>query len=227
MHLFKLTLGLAVVIMCGGSAAAEPITATYEITLTSRTALEVVGEEPTIVTEPFEQQFVVAMTFDPSRGIVGSGLYGPPEFSAIPLPVILEPAGLPLTQSGFTLHGPIGPLVLGAIAEQTVAGSNDDVVYSRSVRLERRVFSGPFTPEAFPIHLHSGTFSFVEALSVTAGPSSGEFRRITYEGTAALLDTSVVPEPSAVLLGGSGLALILAKIRRRRARAHPDATSGC
>jgi hypothetical protein len=212
MRLPKLAIGLAAVIMCGGSAAAEPITVTYQITLTSRT--EIFGAEPTIVTDSFEQQFLLALTFDSSRQ--GAG-YGAPEFSSIPLPVVLEPEGLSLTPFAFTIHGLVAPPdVLGAVAEQSVAGVDDEVFYARSVRLERIGISGPFTAAEFPIHLNSGTFSFREAFSLATGEES---RSITYVGTANLSDPSVVPEPTTMLLGGSGLALILAKARRRRSKA--------
>lgn len=212
MRSLKLAIGLAVVIMGSGSAGAEPITATYEITLTSRT--EIFGTEPTIVTEPLDQHFLLALTFDSSRQ--GAG-YGPPEFSAIPLPIVLEPEGLPLTPFAFTIHGLVAPPdVLGAVAEHSVAGFDDDVLYARSIRLERVGITGPFTAAAFPIHLDSGTFSFREAFSLLAGEES---HSITYVGTAKLSDPSVVPEPTTMLLGGSGLVLILAKARRSRSRA--------
>ena len=210
MQLSKLAIGLSVLIMCGGSATAEPITARYEITLTSRTDIQTVGDQTTTSIEPFDQQFLLALTFDSLRQ--GAG-YGPPGFSAIPLPVVLEPADLPLTPFAFTIHGVVGPFGARAVAEHSLSGVNDDVLYGRSVRLERLVLSsGPFTAAEFPIHLHSGTFSFREAFSLQTGDES---RSITYEGTAALVDTSVVPEPATLLLGGSGL-VILAKIRKRK-----------
>jgi hypothetical protein len=209
MRLSKLAVGLAVVLMCKGSAAAEPITATYQITLTART--EIFGAEPTVVTEPLEQQFMLALTFDSLRQ--GAG-YGAPGFSAIPLPVVLEPDGLPLRPFAFTIHGLVAPPnVLGAVAEQSESGFDDEVLYGRSVRLERIGISGPLTAAEFPIHLHSSAFSFREALSLASGDES---RSITYVGSANLVDTSVVPEPTTMLLGGSGLAIILAKARRRR-----------
>jgi hypothetical protein len=52
---------------------------------------------------PFEQEFILRMTFDPA--LADGQTYGPVRFSPVPLPSVAPPAGLPLTTNAFTAHG--------------------------------------------------------------------------------------------------------------------------
>ena len=218
----------AVVFLCGTlSAAAEPITVTYQVQVTER-----MTPETNPVWLPFEAQpFTLLMTFDPAlvRPALTGWTYGPAAFSTVPLPDVAPPPGLALTTSGSTLHGRFEEEALEmtdlfASASQSETHLGSEWHYFRHTRLYSHVFIGddpvPFTAETFPHHLVLGSpYNFDYATSLfQMTPSLRQIGRVDYRGLATLVDVGPadpVPDPATLTLVGGGGAIMLL---RRRAR---------
>jgi PEP-CTERM motif len=218
----RLPFSVAFVLLCSIATpvAADPITATYAVLVTGRMTAE---SNPVFL--PFDQEFILRMTFDPALAS-GQG-YGPVRFSAIPLPSVAPPDGLHLTTNSFTLHGQFSddefdPLNLFATA--TITESNftgPEWIYFRNTRLITNVPTTdpppPFTAETFPAHLVLGSpvnFNYGTTL-FDLTPTLRLVDDMQYQGFARLLDVEPVSEPTTAALVGGGL-LLLAWRRKRR-----------
>jgi hypothetical protein len=230
---------LLLVLTVGAPAAADPITVAYQVQVFQRSLREGAGP---IVSEPFSQQFTLFMTFDPVAP-AGSGVYGTPSFSPIPLPVPSAPDGLRYAEWGGTTHSALSTGGFFARADAGIFGSGsigDNVTnYSRLVQLTGLVQDSErslATPEAFPFHLAAGgfgPFNFSYSACLGVGPFGTDADSCTdargpgtqiasYQGTATLQDAGLapIPEPATMALVGSGLVLLG---RRRKRSITPGA----
>ena len=222
---------------CSRSVAAEPITAVYEVQIFERFSR--VGPPSPGLTEPFTQQFLLAMTFDPAA-VPGSGVYGRPVFSPVPLEIPSAPPGMTLNEFGSTTHiaTELGGFV--ARAQSRMFGNlnvdGNPMVYDVAVTLTGSLPSStppvPTTAETVPIHLTLGSSftNFVYSSCLGIGPFGGgadsctdaqgaATRIVRYSGRLTLLETTpeVIPEPATLALVASGL-LILSRRRSHRNR---------
>jgi hypothetical protein len=212
-------------------ADADPITAVYDVQVLER----FFGQGGELGTEEFHRQFTVSMTFDPARG-TSTSTYGPASFSSVPLQIPSPPADLALESGSNTTHraSPDGGFLAGATAGRyggrRVAGI--DTIYFVEIRLLSAMDGGsqatPITPETFPIHLGTlrenpiggRVFNFIYSSCLGIGPfpegadsctdarTAGSshvayFGRATWHG----VDVPPIPEPTTVVLVGSGLAI--------------------
>jgi PEP-CTERM motif len=223
----RTALVILAVSVCSPPAAAEPITAVYDVQILERFSRT--GPPPG-VTEPFTQQFLLSMTFDPASS-PGSGVYGRPVFSPVPLAIPSSPSGLTLREFGSTTHIPTASGGFVARAESGVFGSFNDagnpVVYDAVLTLTGSLLSSTppvaTTPETFPIHLTIGTSStkFLYSSCLGVGPfgpsadsctdAQGAATRIVrYSGRLTLLETTpaAIPEPATLALVASGLVIL-------------------
>lgn len=214
--------------------AAEPITAIYEVQIFERFSR--IGPPSPGMTEPFTQQFLLSMTFDPAAA-PGSGVYGRPVFWPVPLAIPPSPSGLPLMEFGSTTHMATASGGFFARAQSSVFGSfNDggnptvyDIVLTLTGSLLASTPPASTTPETFPVHLTlgSGFSNFVYSSCLGVGPfgpgadscsdAQGAATRIVrYSGRLTLLETTpaVIPEPATLALVGTGLVLL----SRRKSR---------
>jgi hypothetical protein len=233
--LFVLVLALAV----ASPAAADPITAVYDVQVAQRFSRE--GTGPSVL-EPFAQTFSLAMTFDPGAA-PGNGVYGRPVFSPVPLDIPSPPEGLALQSTGSTTHIGLTGGGFFARAEAGVFGSalveNNLIVYSVILQLMGVLSSSspaePTTPATFPVHVgllgvsSSNPFNFTYSACLGVGPfgpgsdsctdaGGAATRIVTYQGTATLLESTVppVPEPASLLLVATGIALIKTGLRWKK-----------
>jgi PEP-CTERM motif len=223
--LWRTALVILAVSVCSRPAAAEPITAVYDVQIFERFSRT--GPPPG-VTEPFTQQFLLSMTFDPASS-PGSGVYGRPVFSPVPLAIPSSPSGVTLTEFGSTTHIGFGGFF--ARAQSGVFGSFNDagnpVVYDAVLTLTGSLLSSTppvaTTAETFPIHLTIGTSftNFVYSSCLGVGPfgpsadsctdAQGAATRIVrYSGRLTLLETTpaAIPEPATLALVASGLVIL-------------------
>jgi hypothetical protein len=214
------------------SAAAEPITATYDVHIVQRYNYR------TDAYDSYSQQFALRMTFDPATaGRAGTGTYGAPVFSPIPLDVPGPLPGTPLSAHAFTDHhaeldtdpadGTYRQYALAAV----VTNAPDDRFY-RVLWLESYVkglsAQPAVTSATFPIHLGT-TGGDANNLNGYGNFLFGAYRRLddpsaregwAYFGDARLQQVEAgapVPEPGTCLLVAGGLALLA----RRRWRFRP------
>ncbi len=220
--------GIALVIVgiVSTSAAAEPITAIYDVNIVQR------YDYNTESYESFSQQFSLRLTFDPAAATEGSS-YGAPTFSHVPLTTVEPPPGAQLTTSRWTNHhAELDPDAADGTYRQyaiagMVTGAPDDRFY-RVLTLESFVVglaSRPTVSAAtFPIHLGmnggqanllNGYGNFLFAAYRRTGDDFSSRVGSAYWGDALLRQVeSPVPEPGTCLLVTGGLA-VLARRRHR------------
>ena len=231
--LFAVSLAL----MCTvASASAEPITAIYSVQVLFRQSY------PTGAIERMDERFRMRLTFDPAQVSPGTGTYGPPTFSTVPLPLPSVPSDLSVTSSGFTGHvsglpDPGTAYTQYAVARTiTASGPRTDVSereFFRLLHLESFVTDLATQPEVsaatFPAHLgitgHNSLNEFNANfayggyfLTGPVGPE-GDYapNSYAYHGNALLVGTeTAVPEPATIFLASAGLTV--AAGRRWRAR---------
>jgi hypothetical protein len=214
--------------------AADPITAVYDIQVVERSSRQ--DLESTVIV-PFQQQFTLAITFDPDQP-GGAGVYGRPAFSPVPLAVPSAPAGLALAIFSSTTHIPLSEGGVFARAEGGLGGSGvidgAFTVYSASVQLSSFLLAASpplvVSAETFPGHLtlSPNPFNFFYNACLGVGPfppgadsctdaRAPGTRIVSYRGTATLTQTdgAVVPEPGTFALVASGLALLSRRRTRR------------
>ena len=230
----RITFLILTLTVCSTPAAAEPITAVYDVQIFERFSR---AGPPPGLTEPFTQQFLLSMTFDPASA-PGSGVYGRPVFSPVPLEIPSAPSGMQLNEFGSTTHiatelgGFFARAQSGMFGSLNVAGN--PTVYDVGLTLTGSLPSStppvPTTADTFPIHLTLGSsFSnFVYSSCLGVGPfgagadsctdAQGAATRIVrYSGRLTLLETTpeVIPEPATLALVATGL-VILSRRRSRR-----------
>jgi hypothetical protein len=208
---------------------ADPITALYDVRVLERSF----GQGGETGTDEFHRQFTLSMTFDPANAISPS-TYGPASFSSVPLQIPSPPADLVLDSGSGTTHrstpegGFFAQATAGIFGGRRVA--DIDTIYFVEIRLlgatDRGSQAALITPETFPIHLGAlgenpfpiFNFFYSSCLGIGPFPPSADSctdaqtagsSHVTYFGRATLRDVDVppVPEPTTVVLVGSGLAI--------------------
>lgn len=147
---------LVLLTMSGPPAAADPITAVFDVQVLERLSQRSGGIR---VTEPLNQQFALSMTFDPARSSAESGIYGLPSFSSVPLDVPAAPEALsPLRRFGSTTHiaaeggGFFAQALAGLLGHRVV----DSIPTLYAVQVILTGFepgASVRAPETFPAHL--------------------------------------------------------------------------
>ena len=223
---------LVLLAMSAPPVGADPIAAVFDVQVLEKLAQRTGGIS---MTEPFNQHFVLSMTFNPAQSRGGSGIYGLPSFSPVPLDVPPAPDALsPLRRFGSTTHieaeggGFFAQAQAGLLGQELI----DDIPTLYAVQVILRGFepgASVRAPETFPAHLATPSagfpFNFIyDACLGSDFPASADacndarnLNAVTYRGRATLREAGEpIPEPSTFVLVGGGLALI--KWRKRFSR---------
>lgn len=225
-------------------AGADPISAAFHIQVTERSVSQDGGPS---VTEPFQQQFMLSMTFDPAQPTPGfepgSYHYGAPTFSVVPLDAPSAPDDLPIGGTGNTLHGATAMGGAYARAETQTFGSRSVdgnlTVYSTWLILNSftPAASPPLTvtPETFSAHLSLtgqnpfSPFNFFYTACLGIGPfgagadscndaMGAGSRVVSYSGTALLMDADTPVIPEPATLALVGSGIVFLVRGRTRLR---------
>jgi len=221
---------VALIAILPAPAAADPVTAVYDVQIALRYSYTT-GQY-----EFYSQQFPFSVTFDPATGHI-PGDYGTPTFSRVPLAVPGPPAGVNLTTTRWTDHhselesDSASTYRQYAIAASVTGLPDFSDQYYRVLYLES-YFTGlssrsTITAATFPVHLGMiggeanslngyGNFLFAAYRQPSIGVyTPGSF---AYYGDARLNHVeSPVPEPGTCALVGIGVSLL---VRRRGAHEH-------
>jgi hypothetical protein len=210
---------LAFLAVCPSVASAEPVTLLFDVTVTERARF---GDGPAEAIDPIF--FTFGVHFD--NTLVG-GMFGTPSFDLIPLvadgPNLTEPL-----DNGFVIEDRI----LDATTNQRSVsiGGNNTIPFSRSFLRMERVVTGDLTPGDLTTPrytslidtLMTGPLSFnYESFRAFETPDEGgnlyTANSFSYFGTATLQRFASVPEPSTVLLLGTGALFLLRRRTTQRA----------
>ena len=210
------------------TVSADPVTFTYRIDVTERCSFEFCGS--------LSLSFPLTLSFDSTRTEVYPWLhvYGEPTFSAIPL----ESAPFPLgPDSGFVTiqevqHNLDGTWRHQATASQQWYGRSPTGLFSylniNLTGVQESLTSPPeLSASSFAAFLGHGQYpqAFQYAYYAYVDGEETDRHNFTYTGFATLLDdTAPVPEPTSLVLLGSGLCTLVTRAwqRKRRQRPLPD-----
>lgn len=244
MRQVQLALPIASALVLGWptQGTADPITVTFDVRVVERVLRTT--PNPTFTTQPVNLSFALQMTFDPAQGTAES-IYGSPSFSTPPLTIPTAPPGVPFSTSGATQHEVVSNpftepfLLAGAGRQKFFVGDHNgqNILFSEDFTLVSRTsITAPpvINPETFPLHLgmpsdaggFTERFNFIYGSCLAIGFAGEEcidaasWREERFLGFATLRqedgDPGVIPEPTTLVLVGSGLVLAARKRMSRR-----------
>ena len=198
-------------------SAADPVRLSYSVVINERCQA---GS-----CQPFQAAFDLTLTFDSTALLSGDNFvrYGDPTFSPVPLD---RPAISPAADDSLNTHTQEQWLqsqttgfshTFFAQREHATAGNLEE--WHVGIFVTRRVMTPPdLSPDALAARLLGlgparFTYTYIGLDPVTGDVTPNSLR---YSGSAQLTNAAPVPEPTSLLLMGSGAAGLIAWRRRRR-----------